>query len=106
MELTPAYDICPQARAGGEAGQAMLIYGNQNFSRIDLCLKTAPSFLLNEADATAIIAHQIATISDQWNAVCDEAGLTDIDRALMWRRQFLNPYAFEGATPELAALVD
>ena len=25
LELTPAYDICPQARAGGMASQAMLI---------------------------------------------------------------------------------
>ena len=105
LELTPAYDICPQARSGGEAGQAMLIYGNQNFSRIELCLKTAPSFLVSEADATALIANQIATIRDHWDAVCDEAALTDIDRALMWRRQFLNPYALEGAPGVLADMV-
>ncbi|TIL77640.1 MAG: HipA domain-containing protein, partial [Mesorhizobium sp.] len=28
LTLTPAYDICPQARSGQEASQAMLISGN------------------------------------------------------------------------------
>jgi serine/threonine-protein kinase HipA len=30
-----------------------------------------------------------------WDAVCDEAGLTAVDKALLWKRQFLNPFAFE-----------
>ncbi|SFU21834.1 HipA domain-containing protein [Mesorhizobium sp. YR577] len=29
LMLTPAYDICPQGRAGNEAGQAMLITGEE-----------------------------------------------------------------------------
>jgi serine/threonine-protein kinase HipA len=33
-------------------------------------------------------------IEDKWKAVCDEAGLSEVDRALLWRRQFLNPFAF------------
>ena len=28
-----------------------------------------------------------------------------IDRDLFWRRQFLTPYAFEGAPEELSAMV-
>ncbi|MDV3482480.1 MULTISPECIES: hypothetical protein [Sphingobium] len=27
---------------------------------------------------------------------CDEAELAEVDRAFLWRRQFLNEYAFEG----------
>jgi len=30
-----------------------------------------------------------------WSAVCDEAELSGTDHALLWGRQFLNPYAFE-----------
>jgi serine/threonine-protein kinase HipA len=104
LSLTPAYDICPQARAGNEAGQAMLIAGNERWSQIALCIRAAPAFLLSGPDATRIAAGQIATIKRRWSAVCAEAGLTEVDRNLMWGRQFLNPFAFEGAPPEIAAL--
>ncbi|CAB3788491.1 hypothetical protein LMG28614_02700 [Paraburkholderia ultramafica] len=105
LTLTPAYDICPQARAGNEATQAMLIAGNQRFSRIDTCLKAAPLFLLSNDDAMALAQHQIEVICDNWNPICTDAQLSEVDRNLMWRRQFLNPFAFEGAPPALAALL-
>jgi len=105
LELTPAYDICPQARAGGEAGQAMLIHGNLNFSRIELCLTSAASFLLSDQEAEAIVAHQIVTIRDGFAAVAQEAGVNEVDARLMWRRQFLNPYALQDAPKALSQLV-
>lgn len=104
LELTPAYDICPQARSGGEAGQAMLISGTSNLARLDVCMAAAANFLLSAADARAIAERQIANIKTAWDETCNEAGLSPVDRALMWRRQFLNPYAFEGS-PELKRLV-
>jgi serine/threonine-protein kinase HipA len=106
LALTPAYDICPQARAGGEATQAMLIVGNERMSQIAQCLKAAPSFLVSASDAVALAAHQVRTIHDRWGAACAEAELTEVDRNLLWRRQFLNPFAFEGAPEGLAGLVD
>jgi len=36
-------------------------------------------------------------IEREWDSVCDEAGLTIVDRNYYWRRQFLNPFAFYGA---------
>jgi serine/threonine-protein kinase HipA len=48
---------------------------------------------------------QISTIKEQWQAVCDEATLSTVDRELFWRRQFLNPFAFEGAPDELISRV-
>ncbi|MCW8060445.1 type II toxin-antitoxin system HipA family toxin [Agrobacterium tumefaciens] len=100
LSLTPAYDICPQGRSGQEASQAMLIDGEKRFSQLRLCLDAAPNFLLPREEATAIAAAQIAVIRDHWDAVCDEAGLSAVDRQLFWRRQFLNPFAFKGA-PEV-----
>ncbi len=105
LSLTPAYDICPQGRTGREASQAMLIDGDRRFSQIAVCLDAAPSFLLSREEATAIAAAQISTIKKQWQAVCDEATLSTVDRELFWRRQFLNPFAFEGAPDELISLV-
>lgn len=105
LSLTPAYDICPQSRAGGEASQAMLIMGNQRTSQIVLCLKAAPLFLLGVDEATEVIARQINAIKKFWTEVCSEAALSEVDRNFMWRRQFLNAFAFFEAPQKLAALV-
>jgi serine/threonine-protein kinase HipA len=105
LALTPAYDVCPQARAGGEASQAMLIVGDERESRLEICLKAAHLFLLSDAEAMTLIVHQIKTIQQKWDEVAQEAQLTQVDRKLMWRRQFLNPYAFEGAPPSLTEII-
>jgi serine/threonine-protein kinase HipA len=97
LSLTPAYDICPQARTGGEASQAMLITGNQRLSRLTTCLDAATQFLLTQEQAKDIIRQQIAVIRAEWQGVCNHAQLSEVDRAFLWGRQFLNPFAFEGA---------
>jgi len=96
LTLTPAYDICPQGRAGGEAVQAMRILGENKFSQLKVCRDAAHNFLLSENEATAIFNHQIETIEQHWLEVCDDAELNEVDRKLFWKRMFLNPFAFEG----------
>ncbi|WP_198677668.1 type II toxin-antitoxin system HipA family toxin [Pseudidiomarina homiensis] len=95
LTLTPAYDICPQGRAGNEQSQAMLIHGRDNRSSLSTCLKSAASYLLTEAEAKAIMKQQIATIEQRWVAICDEAEFNQVERKLLWRRQFLNPYSVD-----------
>lgn len=95
LSLTPAYDICPQARAGNEASQAMLISGSNNLSQLKNCLVTAHSYLLSKDDAHTIFAKQKKIIEKNWNTVCDEARLSVTDRKLFWERQFLNPFTVE-----------
>ena len=97
LALTPAYDICPQSRTGQQASQAMLIHGSDRRSQIATCMAAAPSFLLGSEAAIAIVNHQVRTIENEWPSICDEAGLSEVDRALFWRRQFLNPFAFLNA---------
>jgi serine/threonine-protein kinase HipA len=99
LSLTPAYDICPQARIGQEASQAMLIKGDNRASHLVVCLESAPSFLLNKVDARSIIDHQIETVETNWQTTCDEAQLSQTERNLFWGRQFLNPFAFQGYSP-------
>ena len=94
LSLTPAYDICPQPRAGEEAGQAMLIVGQQRSSQIATCLAAASHFQLGPDEAIAIVARQLETIGEHWRILCKEAGLGEVDRSLFWGRQFLNPFAF------------
>ena len=94
LSLTPAFDLCPQGRTGNEATQAMLIAGNNRFSKLSTCLDAAPRFLLSQSQATAIFEHQRQAIEANWEKVCEEAGLSIVDRKLFWKRQFLNPFAF------------
>jgi serine/threonine-protein kinase HipA len=93
LTLTPAYDICPQGRTGNEASQAMLICGNNNLSQLKTCLETAHNFLLSEEQARGIIDKLTAAIERHWDSVCAEAELSEVDKKLLWGRQFLNSYS-------------
>ncbi len=95
LTLTPAYDICPQGRTGNEASQAMLIAGNNNLSQLKTCLTTAHNFLLSENQAQAIFEKLTTAIEQHWNNVCEEAELSEVDKKLLWGRQFLNPFSIE-----------
>lgn len=109
LRLTSAYDICPQGRTGHEASQAMLIASDKRMSRISSCLDAAANFLLSRKEAIEIVEGQLGCIIEHWDAVCDEASLTETDRAFLWRRQFLNPYAFEdldGDAANIKAMAD
>jgi serine/threonine-protein kinase HipA len=104
LRLTSAYDICPQGRTGHEASQAMLIAGGNRMSRISSCLDAAANFLLSRKEAIEIAEGQLGCIIEHWDTVCDEASLTETDQAFLWRRQFLNPYAFEDLDGDAASL--
>ena len=95
LTLTPAYDICPQGRTGNVASQAMLISGDKNLSQLKTCLETAHNFLLSGEEAREIFGNQISVIEQNWDAVCEDAELNKVDKRLLWRRQFLNPYSVE-----------
>lgn len=95
LTLTPAYDICPQGRTGNEASQAMLISGNNNLSQLKSCLASAHNFLLPDVQARAIFEKIISAIKKHWGDVCEEAELSEIDKKLLWGRQFLNPFSTE-----------
>jgi serine/threonine-protein kinase HipA len=97
LTLTPAYDICPQPRAGGETAQLMAIgEDGWRMSQVEGCVERASSYLLSEADAREIIDHQIDVIQSDWDEVSDLASLSEVDRAAFKGRQYLNPYALEG----------
>lgn len=100
LSLTPAYDICPQGRTGNEASQAMLISGENRMSKIAGCIDAAHNFLLSKDEALVIFEHQKEVIEKNWHEVCDEAQLSKVDRNLLWGRQFLNPFVFEGLGQE------
>ena len=94
LTLTPAYDICPQSRAGNEASQAMKISGGNNLSQLSSCMYAAHHFLLSEKEALLISENIENVIRKYWDMVCEDAQLSEVDKNLLWKRQFLNPFAF------------
>lgn len=97
LTLTPAYDICPQPRGGGGTSQAMII-GADGFRLSNLagCVERASTYMLTESEARELIDHQVDVVEHEWDEVCERARMTQVERSFFWRRQFLNPYAFEG----------
>lgn len=99
LTLTPAYDVCPQARGTREAGQALVIVDGDRRSRLATCLAAAPHFLLSTAEARRLIDAQVESLRAGWQDACDEAGLADGSRRLLAGRQVFNPFAFDGYGP-------
>jgi serine/threonine-protein kinase HipA len=65
-------------------------------SQVAGCVARASSYLLSEPDAREIVDHQIHVIEAEWDDVCEQAELTEVERKGFWQRQFLNPYAADG----------
>jgi serine/threonine-protein kinase HipA len=78
LALTPAYDICPQPRSGGEATQAMAIRRDgYRYNQLAGCLDAAAdTYLLSKAEAKSIIEHQVDVIRSEWQDAADIARLT------------------------------
>ncbi len=95
LRLTPAYDIAPQLRAGGEAMQAMAI-GRDGYRNANVrgAVRYASAYLLSESEANDIVDHQVSVIEHHWDALATDAGMTDAEADSALHRQFLNPYAF------------
>jgi serine/threonine-protein kinase HipA len=97
LQLTPAYDICPQARSGGEVNQAMAFApGGERAAIAHRLIDAAGTYHLDARTALEIVEHQIAIVHAHWTDVCDEAHLSIDQRAAFMGRQFLHPYALDG----------
>lgn len=97
LELTPAYDICPQSRTGEEAAQAM-VFGpdGERLAQVAACLRVAGYYDLSEREAREIIDGQLHIIRTHWHEAADLARLTTAERDQLWGRQILNAFATYG----------
>jgi serine/threonine-protein kinase HipA len=74
----------------------MLIHGHERSSQLANCVAATPEFLMAEEDAITIVNHQVRVVKNEWETVCNEANLSQVDRTILWRRQFLSPSVFLG----------
>lgn len=95
LMLTPAYDICPYLRGGGEASQAMLLGTSDDpyrLSNVGGCVDRAHLYGITRDEALEIVRRQRETIEATWDEVCDEARLKRTQREVI-RRVFPHEYA-------------
>lgn len=96
LELTPAYDLTPAPRSGGQAAQAMAISRRgERESRLSVCLDAASDYGINAETARDIIEGQVAIIEADWEQVAGAVGLSVAQSDLMRHgpgAQILNPF--------------
>lgn len=95
LTLTPAYDVCPQPRAGGEVYQALAIARDgDRRSRLEVCEKAADVYHLSPAAAREIIERQVAVVKDGFAAAADLVELETADRVRLNGGAILNQSIF------------
>lgn len=96
LQLTPAYDLCPQPRVGQIATQAMALEGIEgNYSTLSNVLSISESFQIPKHEALDIIERMVSEIKQNWEPVCDEAELSTAERERLWKKVILNPFCFQ-----------
>jgi len=96
LELTPAYDLSPQPRSGGQAAQAMAISRDGlRESRLSVCLDAADEYGISRDEARDVVQDQVAIIKRDWDEVAEAVGLSRAQSDLMRLgpgAQILNPF--------------
>ena len=93
LTLTPAYDICPQSRAGGETQQAMAYdaAGTERRSRLSTLVESSDLYQLTKDEAREVASEIVDTIERRWSEAAEFARLSTADGARLMGTQILNP---------------
>ena len=95
LNLTPAFDVCPQPRSTGEAQQLMAIGSNgERSSRLTTCVDAAGVFGLSTTEAQSVADQCTAVVIDQYSEVCNKLVVREATRDLLWRRSVANESVF------------
>lgn len=95
LTLTPAYDLCPQPRSGGEVTHAMAIgRDGDRRSRLQVCEKAASVYHLAAQEALDIIDRQLAVVEEGWDGAATLVGLSDEARSRLFGGAIMNPSIF------------
>jgi serine/threonine-protein kinase HipA len=94
LDLTPAYDVCPQPRTGMSADQAMIVgeWGRQ--SNLQNAVSNCERFGLGFDEATEVVEEMTATIRKNWRKVFADAGVPEGDLSYLSQATLLSESAF------------
>jgi serine/threonine-protein kinase HipA len=95
LELTPAYDICPQPRTTGETYLAMAYGPNgERRARLSACKVAATIYGLTGSKAASVIDECVTVIRESYDDACAEIGVSDAAHDLLLGRAIVNPSIF------------
>ncbi|TGG93894.1 type II toxin-antitoxin system HipA family toxin [Natronospirillum operosum] len=94
LELTPAYDVCPQPRTGVSADQAMIVGAWGRQSNLQNALSECERFGLGIDEATEIVETMTATVRNHWEQVFADSGVPEGDRQYLSRATILGESVF------------
>lgn len=94
LDLTPAYDVCPQPRTGMSANQAMTVgkWGRQ--SNLQNAVGECERFGLGQDEAKAITEEITTTVRNNWENVFADSGVPEGDRRYLSQATLLSESIF------------
>jgi len=94
LDLTPAYDVCPQPRTGVSADQAMEVGEWGRRSNLENALSACERFGLERPEAEQIVGDMVGLVRDHWRDVLSRAGAQEGDLNYLGRATILSESIF------------
>ena len=79
LDLTPAYDVCPQPRAGISADQAMIVGEWGRRANLENAISDCGRFGLEKGQASEIVGRMVDIVREPWRDIFFEAGTPEGD---------------------------
>lgn len=95
LELTPAYDICPQPRLGYSADLAMVVGDNGRAARLSNALSQAQRFGLTHDVAAEQVDRMRRWVDADWKETFAGAGMKSGDIEYLAKATILSPSIFD-----------
>jgi len=94
LDLTPAYDVCPQPRTGISADQAMVVGEWGRKANIENAISSCGRFGLEKGRARDMVKRMIEVVHKQWRETFSEAGTPDGDLGYLSQATILSESVF------------
>lgn len=75
LDLTPAYDVCPQPRAGISADQAMAVGEWGRKANLQNAISSCDHFGLNNEQARTVVEQMVDVVQNHWRETFSAAGV-------------------------------
>ncbi|MEX0604850.1 MAG: HipA domain-containing protein [Marinobacter sp.] len=94
LDLTPAYDVCPQPRTGISADQAMVVgeWGRQ--ANLKNAISDCGRFGLEKDHASEMIERMVDIVREHWRDIFSEAGTPEGDLSYLSQATILSESIF------------
>ncbi|HET8800015.1 MAG TPA: HipA domain-containing protein [Marinobacter sp.] len=96
LDLTPAYDVCPQPRAGISADQAMTVGKWGRKANLENAISDCIRFGLEKDQAAEIVNRMVDVVREHWRETFSESGTPEGDLNYLSQATILSESIFYG----------